>query len=56
MNWVEEIVNAFKHLGGKANYKELYEHIENTASEKLSKNWKATVRARIEERSSDSQA
>jgi hypothetical protein len=52
--WVDEIVSAFKALGGKAKYSELYEYIENTTSRDLPDTWDATVRYTIQLHSSDS--
>lgn len=52
--WVDEIVNAFKALGGKAQLSELYDHIENTTSRDLPDTWQATVRYTIQLHSSDS--
>lgn len=56
MALVERIVQALEALGGVAQYSELYAYLEKNALGELPPNWKASVRARIEEHSSDSQA
>src|SRR5690606_7176456 len=55
MQWKDEIVAAFKALGGAARYEDLYRYIERVTSRKLTKEWKATVRRTIEDHSSDSE-
>lgn len=56
MALVDKIVQALEALGGVAKYSELYSYLEKNAIAPLPKKWKASVRARIEENSSDSQA
>ncbi len=56
MSYVDEIIAAFQALGGSAYYSELYEYIERHTSRNLPPSWEAIIRARIEERSSDSSA
>jgi predicted restriction endonuclease len=56
MTLVDEIVSAFEALGGIAPYADLYKYIEDHAERELPRTWKASIRARIEERSSDSLA
>lgn len=53
--WKDEIIDAFKALGGIASYQDVYNQIERTTSRKLTKEWKATVRREIENRSSASE-
>lgn len=53
-NWVDEIISAFRVLGGAARYDDLYEYIALTTTRDLTKQWKATVRRTIEDHSSDS--
>jgi hypothetical protein len=52
---VDDILEAFRALGGIVHYTDLYKYLESHASRQLPKSWKDVVRARIEERSSDSQ-
>ena len=53
--WKEYIIEAFKLIGGEGHYVDIYEAVERvTPQEKMTKDWKATVRGRIEHFSSDS--
>lgn len=55
--WVDIIIQAFKNLGGKSKYKNLYTEIERIAfiqGYSLTSQWKASVRKTIEDHSSDS--
>lgn len=55
MNWKEIIIDCLNRLGGEAHYYDIYNYIERTVeNKKLSKTWKAVVRATIEINSSDS--
>lgn len=56
MSWPDEIVQAFIELGGEATYQKLYDYIEENTERDLPASWKEIIRARIEERSSDSSA
>ncbi|NQU31110.1 MAG: HNH endonuclease [Anaerolineae bacterium] len=56
MTLVDRITEALEALGGIAHYSELYSYLEQNAEAPLPRTWKASVRARIEENSSDSQA
>jgi hypothetical protein len=51
--WDEDIVAALENLGGSASYDDLYAEIERVRSE-LPATWKAVVRRRIQDLSSDS--
>jgi Protein of unknown function (DUF2442) len=53
-SWKEELLMAFRSLGGAARYNDLYEYIEQTTVRQLTTQWKATVRRTIEDHSSDS--
>ena len=53
-SWKNEILVAFRALGGAARYSDLYEYIEQTTVRNLTTQWKATVRRTIEDHSSDS--
>jgi hypothetical protein len=55
MALVDRIVEAFEALGGYARYSDLYAYIEKTIPN-LPRTWKDSIRARIEENSSDSKA
>lgn len=52
MTWCEEIICAFKALGGKATLTEIYDFIEQTKKD-LQGDWKATIRQNIGDNSSD---
>lgn len=52
--WIDEIVNAFESLGGKAKLPEIYEYIRDTTVRDLPDTWDATVRYTIQIHSSDS--
>lgn len=54
MNWKDEIKSGLIALGGRANYKELYDYIEANTSRVLTKQWKASLRNAMETYSSDS--
>jgi predicted restriction endonuclease len=54
MTWLEEIIDALKHLGGVAKYDDIYSYIEKNTKRTLSQNWQATIRDAIENNSSDS--
>jgi hypothetical protein len=54
MTFVDEIISAMEALGGYAHYSDLYKYIQEHTKRELSGSWQAIVRARIEERSSDS--
>jgi len=54
--WVEDIIAAFQNLGGEASYDDLFDELKQIRSSPLPASWKDMVRARIEERSSDSDA
>ena len=56
MGLVDEIVQALEALGGHARYSDLYAYWEKHASTPLPKNWKDSIRGRIEENSSESRA
>jgi hypothetical protein len=51
---IDEIVEAFRALGGTAQYSDLYDYMEKHATHPLPRTWKDSVRAKIHERSSDS--
>jgi hypothetical protein len=55
MKWVDEIINAVEVLGGVAQYSDIYEYIEANTTRNLSEHWQASVRAIIEDHSSDAQ-
>lgn len=54
--WVEDIIEAFVALGGDAQYSDLYQYIERNGSHQFSEisNPRATIRAEVERKSSDS--
>jgi hypothetical protein len=52
--WLDEILRAFSHLGGKAFYKDLYREIGKIRGYPLSPSEKADVRKEIGRHSSDS--
>ncbi|MBC2575551.1 HNH endonuclease [Peptostreptococcus canis] len=56
MSWIDMIINSMEKLGGHAEYKDLYDMIEDLYPEKTSsvKDYKAQVRGTIERFSSDS--
>jgi hypothetical protein len=45
--WKDEVINAFVALGGTASLEQIYNHIKNYSSKKLTKEWKGTVRKAI---------
>ena len=51
--WDDDIVTALTNLGGSANYDDLYAEVERIRDE-LPQTWKAVVRRRIQDLSSDS--
>jgi len=55
MTWLEEIIKAIDELGGVAEYQAIYDYIETHTTKPLSKEWKAGVRAIIEDHSSHAQ-
>ena len=55
MALVDRIVDAFEALGGFASYSDLYAYIEKTTPN-LPRAWKESIRARIEENSTDFKA
>ncbi|TBV25540.1 restriction endonuclease [Meridianimaribacter sp. CL38] len=55
--WKEDIIEAFKLIGGEGHYTDIYESVESVRpKEKMTKTWKATVRGTVERFSSDSEA
>jgi len=52
--WLEDIVQAFKNLGGKASLNQLYEEVKRIRTEPLPATYKACLRGIIEDNSSDS--
>lgn len=52
-SWDEDIIKAFKNLGGSASYDLLYEEIERIRSS-LPATWQSVIRRRIQDLSSDS--
>ena len=54
--WRLLVSNALKSLNGKAHLNQIYEIILEKPNRKLYSNWKARVRATLEENSSDSEA
>lgn len=52
--WLEEIIEAYRELGGSAHYSDIYDYIDKTTSRSLTNSWKATIRRVIETHSSDS--
>ncbi|MBU5669236.1 hypothetical protein KQI68_05195 [Peptoniphilus sp. MSJ-1] len=56
MTNLEYVIKALENLGGKANYKELYNEFEIFSRKELTVNTKAGIRAEIQRHSSDSQA
>ena len=52
--WLEEIINAFKALGGRASYDDLFDYIEKHTTKNLYATWRNTVRTEIIRHSSDS--
>jgi hypothetical protein len=52
--WLEDIVNAFRFLGGEAAYEDLYATIYARANRYFPRQWKAVVRQTIELHSQDS--
>jgi hypothetical protein len=56
MGYIDDIIHAFEQLNGIAHYSDLYEQIQKNATRPLPSSWQAIIRARIEERSSDSKA
>jgi predicted restriction endonuclease len=54
--WLDEIIEAFKALGGEAHYQEVSGYIAKHTKRSLSSTWENTVRARIQEHSSDAQS
>ncbi|GIZ13340.1 HNH endonuclease [Pseudomonas sp. NCCP-436] len=52
-SWDEDIIKAFKNLGGSASYDSLYAEIERIRTG-LPSTWKSVVRRRIQDLSSDS--
>lgn len=53
-NWVEDIVQALKNLGGRATLNQIYDEVKRIRTEPLPVTYKATIRERIESHSSDS--
>ena len=53
MRWEDDIVLALEHLGGIAGYDDIYAEIKRIRTN-LPKNWKAVVRRRVQDLSSDS--
>ncbi len=47
ISWKDEVINAFKMLGGTASLNQIYNYIEKYTSKKLTKEWKGTVRKSI---------
>ena len=54
MTYKSIIIDALTYYGGHAYYEDIYKYIEVNHTSKLSKSWKAVVRATIERSSSDS--
>ncbi|MEZ9388348.1 HNH endonuclease [Vibrio lentus] len=52
-SWEDDIVQALKNLGGVANYDDIHDEIEKIRSN-LPTTWKAVIRRRIQDLSSDS--
>ncbi|MDR2204994.1 MAG: HNH endonuclease [Flavobacteriaceae bacterium] len=56
MGWRDDIIEAFRSIGGEGHYDDIYEAIaEIRGGDNLPKTWKAIVRAEIEKCSSDSE-
>jgi hypothetical protein len=53
-SWLEDIAKSLENLGGIASLEELYEEVDRVKSGPLPASWQATVRAVIEDHSSDS--
>jgi predicted nucleic acid-binding protein len=47
ISWREEVINAFKALGGTATLDQIYSYIERSTARQLTKEWKATARKAI---------
>lgn len=47
ISWREEVINAFKALGGTATLDQIYKYIERNTARQLTKEWKATARKAI---------
>lgn len=52
--WIDDIVQAMKNLGGRAEYKDLYDEVRRIREDPLPSTWKAVVRNQVESHSSDS--
>jgi hypothetical protein len=55
MTWLNIIIQSIDALGGVADYDAIYDFIEKNSTRPLSIHWKASVRAIIEDHSSDAQ-
>lgn len=47
ISWREEVINAFKALGGTATLDQVYSYIQRNTARQLTKEWKATARKAI---------
>lgn len=47
ISWREEVINAFKALGGTATLEQIYNYIQRNTARQLTKEWKATARKAI---------
>ena len=54
--WADDIIEAFRRLGGKAHYSDLYPEVATVRGGRLPRTWQAIIRRTIENRSSDSDA
>ncbi len=54
MTQLEYIIQALRNLGGKANYRQIYEEYEKIRGISLTKGQEAGIRKNIEDHSSDS--
>lgn len=52
--WVDDICDAFRHLGGEASYDELYAVLQRHRHPPVAGSWRATVRRTVEDNSRDS--
>ncbi|WP_299959986.1 cupin domain-containing protein [uncultured Roseobacter sp.] len=53
MRRIDQVVDAFRKLGGAGRMEDVYKYFEVTAEEELPRTWREGVRARIYEHSSD---
>ena len=53
MRRIDQVIEAFRALGGAARLPDIYAYFEETATEPLPKTWQEGIRGRIYENSSD---